>query len=481
MHGFGQRVRGIGAQGVFHALRVLVQRLEHEGQIHAVGRAQSAVVAGAPPGEGIGPGLAAGPFLAFQNLVGRHSEDEVGLEGREQIAGSIAAAGLAVAFHDVGGEARSVHEVLERFFTYLVDGSARHGVVAPFLFGGADHDVQILGGAVGNGVHGALHENVAVNVGLEYGNVSLQHAAPFGILGLGGSEGGEGEQFFWGEGGHGVAAVFNAVEGQQIGGGHGSLLAGVLSNGRGTLENGAPEKTFRLSGGNEGGYVRGSRGLAEYRDLVGIAAEGGNVVLHPAQGEHHVAQGEVGRHTLDFEEAVHVHAVVDGNEYHAVLRKGRAVEAYVIVVAAGAAAAGNIDHDGALRLAGRGCPDVQAQAVAAAQYFALAAGLERNVAGRDGIDDAVPGRNEFRQGQAVFSFIGGHAAGHASEHMHAVHDKTAHAAFGRFDHGAFGGKGMEGHGACENRGRTSIQKLTSVHVKLLIYSVMENANIRPGE
>ena len=111
-----------------------------------------------------------------------------------------------------------------------------HGVVAPFLFGGADHDVQIPGGAVGNGVNGALHENVAVNVGLEHGNVALKHAAPFGILGLGGSEGGEGEQLFRREGGHGFAAVFNAVEGQQIGGGHGSLFAGVLRNGRGALQ-----------------------------------------------------------------------------------------------------------------------------------------------------------------------------------------------------------------------------------------------------
>ena len=480
VHGVGQSVRGIGAEGVFDARRVLVLRLEHEGQINAVGRAESAVVAGALPGKGIGPGIAAGLLLAFQNLVGGHSEDEVGLKRREQIAGGIAAACLAVAVHDVGGEARGVHEVLERVFSDLVDGSARHGVVAPFLFGRTDHDVQILGRAFGNGVHGALHENVAVEVGLEHRNIALKHAAPFGILAFGGGKSGEREQFFRGKRGYGFAAVFNAVEVQQFRSRHGSLLFVVLRHGRGTLENGAAEKALRFAGGNKRGDVRGARGLAEHRNIVGIASEGGNVVLYPAQSEYHIAQGEVGGYALDFKKAVDVHAIVDGHEHHAVLSEGRTVEAYVVVVAAGAAAAGNIDHDRAFRLSGRGAPDVQAQAVAAAEGLALAVGLKRNVAGGDGIDNAVPGRNGFRKSQDVLALIRRHAAGNASEYMYAVHDKTAYASFNRFDDGTFRGMCMEGHGAHESHSCASIQKLTSVHVQLLMIDVW-NPKIRTGE
>ena len=217
--------------------------------------------------------------------------------------------------------------------------------------------------------------------------------------------------------------------------------------------------------------MRGTGGLAEHGHFVGIAAEGGNVVLNPAQGEDHVAQGEIRGHAADLEKSVDVHAVVDGDEHDAVPGEGRAVEAHVVVVAADAAAAGNIDHDRALRSAGGGSPDVQAQAVAAADGFSLGVGLEGNVAGGDGIDDAGPGRNGFRQGQTVFALIGGHAAGHASEYVHAVRDKSAYFSFDRFDDGTFRGIRMEGHGAHECRGGASVQKLTSVHVQLLIVDV----------
>ena len=202
--------------------------------------------------------------------------------------------------------------------------------------------------------------------------------------------------------------------------------------------------------------MRGSGRLTEHRDFIRIAAEGGNVVLHPAQCENHVAQTEVGGHSLDFKKSVHVHTVVDGDEHNPVLRKGGTVETHVVVVAAGAAAAGNIDHDRALGLAGSGGPDVQTQAVSAADGLVLSVRLQRNVAELDGVDDTVPGLHGFGQSQAVFSFIRRHAAGNASEDMHSVHDKPPHAAFCRFDDGAFRGMGMKRHGAHERHGRASI-------------------------
>ena len=150
------------------------------------------------------------------------------------------------------------------------------------------------------------------------------------------------------------------------------------------------------------------------------------------------------------------HIVTTAAEHNAVLREGRTIEAHVVVVAAGASAAGNVDHDGALGLAGGRSPDVQAQAVSAADGLVFAAGLQRNVAELDGVDDPVPGRHGLGQGEAVLSFIRRHAAGYASEDVHAVHDKTSHAALGRFDDRAFRRMSIKGHGAHESHGRASV-------------------------
>jgi hypothetical protein len=67
-------------------------------------------------------------------------------------------------------------------------------------------------------------------------------------------------------------------------------------------------------------------GLAEYRDVAWIAAEGGDVVLHPLQGRYLVQQAAVGAGAVKEQEAVAAQAVVDGHADDAVARE--AVPAY---------------------------------------------------------------------------------------------------------------------------------------------------------
>ena len=81
MHGVRQRIGRIASKES-PTREILMNGLEDKGQIHAVGRAQAAVCRVALPGEGVGPGLASGFGLAFQNLVGGHSEERVQMEQR---------------------------------------------------------------------------------------------------------------------------------------------------------------------------------------------------------------------------------------------------------------------------------------------------------------------------------------------------------------------------------------------------------------
>ena len=84
----------------------------------------------------------------------------------------------------------------------------------------------------------------------------------------------------------------------------------------GGLRDRAVEQPPRGRRREEGGDQPGARRLAEHRDPVGVAAEGRDVALHPAQREQHVLEGEVaveagvGQRAREVEEAEGTQTVV---------------------------------------------------------------------------------------------------------------------------------------------------------------------------
>ena len=109
-------------------------------------------------------------------------------------------------------------------------------------------------------------------------------------------------------------------------------------------------------------------GLAEYRDIARITAEGGDVLLHPLQGRHLVEQSAVGTGVVQEEEAVAAETVVNGHAYDAVAR-----EAVPGVLGDGPGAVHERasvypHHDREAGAAGIRGPDVQVQAVVAGYH-----------------------------------------------------------------------------------------------------------------
>ena len=170
--------------------------------------------------------------------------------------------------------------------------------------------------------------------------------------------------------------------------------------------------------------MRCARGLTEHGHVVGIAAEGRNIFLHPAQSERHIAQGDICRNAGDLQKAVHIHAVIRRHQHYSVTGESLPVETGIVIVAVRTAAAGNPEHDRALCRPRSGRPDVQTQTVAASRHAAghIPGSLKRNVPRRHGLHRAAPGIDKFRSGQPLRPHIGVLSAGYPPENMHAADD-----------------------------------------------------------
>ena len=144
------------------------------------------------------------------------------------------------------------------------------------------------------------------------------------------------------------------------------------------LDDGPVKEAPGLRRGQERVHLAAPAGLAEDRDVPGIAAEVLDVVPHPFERRHDVEQTHVsrGRESLasdgrEVEEADGAEAVVEADDDDVVAREVLAVVGVHLVSGADVeAAAVQPDHDGAFAVVETGSPDVQAQAV-----LALRAGI----------------------------------------------------------------------------------------------------------
>ena len=162
-------------------------------------------------------------------------------------------------------------------------------------------------------------------------------------------------------------------------------------------------------------HARGAGRLAEDRDIVGIAAEGGDVALHPLQAGDLVEQAVVARGMLrQFggergmgEEAQHADAIVDRHHDHAALGQPRAVEGRTRGRAYLEAAAVDPHHDRQRALGVDRRPDVQGEAILAHRQIAAGifevdrlgrgAGLQALRAELRGGAHALPRRHRLRR------------------------------------------------------------------------------------
>jgi hypothetical protein len=174
------------------------------------------------------------------------------------------------------------------------------------------------------------------------------------------------------------------------------------------LQDGAPEQPFGAGHGEEDSNAHGTRGLAKDGDIPGITAEGRDVVANPFQGRCLVKQSDVGGTVAQVQEAVGTHSPVDHHADHAV-----PCEVCPVVGRRRAdfkRAALDPDHNRQARTARAGCPDIEVQAVCAAQSgVPLAARtfrwsqLKRGRAVLGGIPNAAPGLNWLGRTEPVFT------------------------------------------------------------------------------
>ena len=92
------------------------------------------------------------------------------------------------------------------------------------------------------------------------------------------------------------------------------------------LRDGAAKEPGGARHGHQRRDAAGSRGLAEDGDPAGIAAEGDDVVLHPAERGDLIQEPAVGRCSAEVPEALGAQAVVEGHDDDAVTGQRGAVE-----------------------------------------------------------------------------------------------------------------------------------------------------------
>ena len=323
---------------------------------------------------------------------------------RGQRAGELVGPGLAAVLLAVQAEIRDdglhVAGVVEGVADHVGDvgqGAVDTGLVKAFRKditvdvrgdGGGGEDAALAGGAA---VEGAHRED-----GFGRGAAELLQVGETGPVGdlLGGGLGiGEGQGTLLRHGAH-------ARE-------HGLDGLARIREAAGAHDDGLVEEALGERGGRQELRAAAAGALAEQHHVVRVAAELGDVGLHPLQGLDLVQGAPVAGRVLRVlrgelgmgEEAERAHAVVEGNEDDVLRRPLLAVELRLGTPAFAHAAA---EHPHGhrkllLRLAGRLGPYVQVQAVLAVRRF-------RAVAPLGGVAAGVVRRLERRMAEGVAHF-----------------------------------------------------------------------------
>src|SRR6266550_681822 len=146
------------------------------------------------------------------------------------------------------------------------------------------------------------------------------------------------------------------------------------------LQDGSPEQAGRLADGEQRRHAEGARRLTEDGDVAGVAAEGADVFLDPAQRRQLVEQPQVGHPIVEPEEAFRPQPIVDRDADDPVSGKAAAVIDRDGARASQEGAAAEPYHYRQAARAGLGRPDIQVEVV-----FAARAGVTQHVPERFGI------------------------------------------------------------------------------------------------
>ncbi len=234
----------------------------------------------------------------------------------------------------------------------------------------AGHEIDGEEFAGGVGVGGGAREDPAIDLG-GVGVVAFVVGGDEVVFHVGELRGGKGAEGFELGGGWMLSeGCFAEGVGERLHVRDGA--GGAEAEGRAALGDDAAEEAAGEGRGHEDGGVDAAGGFAEEGDVGGIATEGCDVLLHPAESgdlveEAVVAGAVVGRLGGELgvgEEAHDAEAIVDGDEDYAMGGEDGAVVCGLRAAADAVASSMQPDHDGEMR-AGleRWCPDVEVEAV----------------------------------------------------------------------------------------------------------------------
>src|SRR2546427_6607674 len=92
-----------------------------------------------------------------------------------------------------------------------------------------------------------------------------------------------------------------------------------------TLGNNSAEQTCGAGHRQQRGDAKGASRLAENGDVIRVAAEGSNVVLHPCEGGNLVEHTKVSDTVIQVEETVCSEAIIDCDTYYSITSEAAAI------------------------------------------------------------------------------------------------------------------------------------------------------------
>src|ERR1700751_1969058 len=112
-----------------------------------------------------------------------------------------------------------------------------------------------------------------------------------------------------------------------------------------TLGDRPVEEPSRAGHGHERGGAHPPRRFAKDRDVIRIASESGDVLLHPGESGDLVEHAQVSNAVIQVEEAISTQTIVDGDADHSITGETRAIIGWHGPRSVGESATMNPDHD----------------------------------------------------------------------------------------------------------------------------------------